>query len=392
MEWRERHGVVSNKIEVFQPEEIQFLLQKAQCEYTDRFRKQGYIIHPPEPVASRRDPTVHFVGSTITPLKPLFLQASIPTEGVCLVQPCIRTQNEKSLYDNSAFPEYNTFFHIVGGIAPVDQAARVAKDSVDYFVHGLGVDKSRLLIKLHSADTDLIHAVDTGNSEIPTVLDTHTDSYYRWKYGIPGVQGRGLTYAILQNDGLYKDIGNIIVMEGHGYTPAVQWGYGVETSLARIYSLPQPLAASLISSVIEYKGGLTAKYADTLAACLEMFRVQVLPDNVGRGRMLRNYLKGLSYLRRLLGTGVEQLTQQARAYVQYGNELHLTDLLVNYIQHHENRLQTCRSAIQKELSHRPPEMSQSLLDDSVLRNHLSDKYGIPIADMQLILDELLSSL
>lgn len=366
--------------------DISRMLRSIKKLHADTFVQRGYSEIPAIGVASRADDTVQFIGSTISALKPFFLENRIPQEGLCITQECIRTQSEVSLYDDEIFPEYNTAFSIVGGIAQATRLSDVVSTSVDFFQR-FGIEKKDLLARISSQDQDLIASSQIETPEVCVDIDSRPENYYRWIYGIPGVGGRGLTYAIRQRDGKYKDIGNIIMMEGGGYAPAVQWGYGVETFLARAESLPQPIAASSISTIVKYEPGLRAKYADTLSACFAMMKTGVVPGNTGRSKSLRNYLKGLSYLRRCTGISQEELETHLRKYGALEANLdQYSEKMMIFLKKHEEKVRRCFEFLKKTSEGRTIAEISSMLDQASFRGDIGNKYGVHTKEMYKMIE------
>src|SRR5260370_5866502 len=61
----------------------------------------GYAEYTPVPITSKIDPTVRFVGSHVSVLKPHLLQGTVPTPGYFIVQNCLRTQNLRHLWHDA---------------------------------------------------------------------------------------------------------------------------------------------------------------------------------------------------------------------------------------------------------------------------------------------------
>lgn len=315
--------------------------------FTNFYTKRGYVEHNPEPVQSRIDDSVLFIGSSINVLKPM-LNSGIPKNGVFINQPCLRTQNQRIFYNDNEEFEYNSYFHTSSVLAPIESINKVTLDAVDFVKNIPEVNDSRMLIKVSSRDIDLIESIKSVGLANRMEIDTADLDYYDWTYGKEGMNGRGLTIAIKNNAGDYRDIGNIIVIEEDGSPTAVEWGYGTETMLSRIYSLEQPLEASQVSSVIPYESGMKAKFADTFCATIEMYRANVKPGKSGQSFILKDYIKGLSYLRRKLDLPMDLIKEYTHKYIEniYSiDSTYISENLIDRIKIHEEKVIDLESRI-----------------------------------------------
>ncbi|MFA6920190.1 MAG: hypothetical protein WC264_04065, partial [Candidatus Paceibacterota bacterium] len=73
----------------------------------------GYLNTPKHQIVAKYDETVIFTGATITPFMPRLI-SGIDYPGLFLIQPCLRTNNVKSAYDENHIPEYMSYFTMCG--------------------------------------------------------------------------------------------------------------------------------------------------------------------------------------------------------------------------------------------------------------------------------------
>lgn len=367
----------------FTTRDIQEYHEQVHGEYVQFFQSKHYIEVLPVNVASGFDSTTKFVGSTISRFKPFFVENTISENGMVVVQPCIRTQNKQNLYRDEEKLAYNTCFSIIGGIAPSYKTKEICADVLAFFIEKLGVDRSRILVRISSQDADLLEGVDT----ISTLeQDGRDPQYYRWKYGMPGVVGRGLTIAI-QNEstGNYDDIGNIIVMDEEGFgSKAVQWGFGVETLVSRVFSKTIPLEASLIRQVYNFNGTLEVKFADTLATAIEMLLAGVILNKKTEGYDLRDYLKGLGYLRGKINLPDEDLTAHVRGYIQSKQEKGVSidevndvvKIILESVKNHDVAVERFHHALRNLSEQYTGEQVFAMLSDESMWMKWSQKFGL----------------
>src|SRR4030042_1511719 len=266
--------------------------------YIESFSEKNFSVHESiDLVAGKTDSSILFIGSTISALKPLYMNNEIPPNGVVINQPCIRTHNLKNIYSEQS-NKGNTFFNLMGGMSEADRFSDIYKLSLQYFIESLNINRDRLFIRATSEDKDILENLKSEKDHPELELDGRQPDYYRWRYGIKGVSGRGIALAIRNavNQKESMTLGNIIIMESDDHPKTVQWGYGVESIISGIYNKDRAIEGSLISQVVPYEIGLKSKFADALAAVIEMYNSGLKPNNRGAASYLKAYLRGMSYL------------------------------------------------------------------------------------------------
>lgn len=350
-------------------------------DYIQFFQEKNYHVESPVNVASGFDSTTKFIGSTISIFKPHFLENRIPENGSVIVQPCIRTQSKKFLYNDEENLSYNTFFSIIGGIANIEKMQEVCPSVIDFFSKKLGVNSSRILIRMSSEDTDLLTAIQP--TDVSIEFNTRPTQYYRWKYGMPGVVGRGVTIAIRnEKNGDYEDIGNIIAMDEQTIGPkAVQWGFGVETVTSRVFSQGDPIKTSLIRQVFEFDTNLEAKFADTLMVVIEMIISGVILNKKTEGFELRDYLKGLGYLKRKIGLSDIEVADYVRQYISLKNEntqnaTRVVGVIDDFLRDHDRAVERFEHALRNLSQKHDGEQVLSMVYDDTIWTKWSHKFGL----------------
>ncbi len=371
----------------FSPEKISQYHQTIKNKYTDFFSEQLYQTVEPVDIASGIDSTTVFIGSTISIFKASFEEGNIPANGQIVVQPCLRTQNKKLLYTDEAL-KYNSYFSIIGGIAPIEKTEDVCRTVVDFFQSALHVPLKRILIKISETDQDLVRGMNQI-SELQIEYNTANPEYYQWKYGMSDVVGRGLTIAIKnEKTSNFEDIGNIIIMDENLTPKAVQWGFGIETLCSRTLNKENPIECALISSIVEYKSGSSAKFSDALAAAVEMYISGVRPDNKGAGSQLRDYLKGLSYLRRKNSYSKEDLLGFVKSYLELRKIQEyegITREIMHYLNEHEKKIDAFKLVIADLRLDKDDSEVVALLEDPKIKAEWSQRYGIHGLEMAELL-------
>jgi len=300
--------------------------------FNSYYSSKNYKCAKAEKILSNIDPSTIFIGSTISPLKK-YLNNTIPVCGLSIIQPCIRTQKSDYFYNNDKILEYNSFFIQAGILSSANNYERICDESIEFLTKIIGIDKKLIKVKINRNDADL-YCYWKRQSTIKIEVNSHTNNYYRWNYGIDQIIGKGLTYAI-KKDGanIYRDIGNIIIIYKKRKKIAVEWGFGIETLISRIYNLPKPQSASKICDILPFREGLQEKTMDTLVTAIEMYKLGIKPG-MGRERhLLKTYLKGLDYLRRKLNIPIKRIKEIAEIYQKNDKQcLDISNELVYFLE------------------------------------------------------------
>lgn len=270
----------------------------------------GYIEHEPVAITSGIDPTVRFVGSHISVLKPYLLEEEhLPGEGYSLVQNCIRTRNASTLLDDDVDPKYGSFFTSLGGIAPAGSLDKVCEDVVT-FIDGLGIDPDDIRAHVSSTDVDLVQSCQNVFSPDNILYDIQQPTYYRHRFGIDGMSGRNFNLAMPSPvTNTYEDIGNIIVIDSDGKEAGVEIALGDTTTLKQLYGLAHILDVYDIQLSRErLDPTLLHKMKDAIITSVVLFQEGLRPDaSNNKARILRSYCKALAYYRQRADFSLDEL-------------------------------------------------------------------------------------
>lgn len=195
------------------------------------FANQGYRIDTPAPLATQ-DETVLFTNDTITPWKG-YVQSTIPAPGLCMMQPCLRLRGLKDTITEEAaletrFTRFIGAFNSLGILTPASRGGIVQEEIIE-LLQQYGIPQQEVEV-LASADMEFL---DLIRAHLPVRNNTQSASYYQWKYGMPGITGSGATFGLLQHDGEYKEIGQLIELRRNGEPLGYEFGFGLETFHAR---------------------------------------------------------------------------------------------------------------------------------------------------------------
>jgi hypothetical protein len=290
------------KVKIDIPKE-QVSIKKA---FLDFYRCRDYLTLTSTNILPEDDESVLFTGATITPLKK-FLIERIPPPGICMVQKCLRTKRLDEITDMSKIPDWTHYFTMCGILSAPERLEEVSEEAYELLIRRLGINPDNLLLEASSADLDLLRFwISHG---VPAEVDQKPQTYYRWRYGIPGIHGRGINFLLRFNkEDVYRDLGNVISVEdNNGRVIAYEFGFGLESLISKIYGFKKPMEASLVSSVIPYVEGPQEKIIDVLMAAVVIYHHGIEPGRGKEKHVLKKLVKGLSYLRRKMNLSLDQI-------------------------------------------------------------------------------------
>jgi hypothetical protein len=284
-------------------------LQTMHDSYREHMTKAGYTEHDSVPVTSGVDPTVRFVGSHISVLKPYLLEGRVPHNGYSMTQKCIRSRNTRTLLDDDADPKYGSFFTSLGGIAPTGSLNKVCEDVVA-LIDDLGIDASDIRAHVSSEDQDLVRVCQATFSPGNILYDTQPATYYQHRFGVEGMSGRNFNVALpspITHE--YEDVGNIIVIESDGGGLGVEIALGDTTVLKQLCGLDHILDAYDIALPQDQLSPvLIRKMKDAIMTSVVLLQEGLRPDaSSNQSRILRSYCKALAYYRHRSGLGLNEL-------------------------------------------------------------------------------------
>ncbi|OGG14971.1 hypothetical protein A2773_01620 [Candidatus Gottesmanbacteria bacterium RIFCSPHIGHO2_01_FULL_39_10] len=270
--------------------------------FSDYFRAIAYHERPAAPLVSEQDKSVLFTGATISAIKDVLIGQTYPegSNGVFVVQECLRTNSDKYLFRDDWIPYGQMYFNMVSILSRPGRRIEVIAEAVDHICRDLGIEPGR--VKLRST-TELgeIPNEDIGGVQIE--YDTRALDYYHWKYGIRDVIGTGMTVCIF-NPTIEKwfEVGNIVtIFDQDGNELGTEFGYGYEFLLAAALGVDQPQKFSRIYELHDFKVGMDQKYLTTLEATVMMRSAgaRLLPRSGGVHTVYRKHLRGISHMAKL---------------------------------------------------------------------------------------------
>ncbi|MBK9039623.1 MAG: hypothetical protein IPL83_10735 [Bdellovibrionales bacterium] len=320
-----------------------FSEQKAiEFRFLQFFEERGLLKWPEEPLIPRDDSTLLFTNATIVPLKPFLLgTATLPNKGVVLKQTCLRTQNLQVVHDSEIRLQYLSLISTLWVLVDASHAREIFSAAIDYLIRVESLGAERLMIRYSQRNDFFDQLVTTaGSRSIELECDSRTEKYYSWTYGIPGISGSGITFAILQNDGSHFDFGNLVEICSGDQVLGFEFGFGVETFLARKFSLGSPVLASLIHQPLADGGVDDEKLRDLLASSLAMISAGVEPGSGRQSSLLRKSLRSALFLSGKLNLSLDHLQHWLQEYAMSGDTNYHTSLSMaeTYLEKYGSRM------------------------------------------------------
>lgn len=331
--------------ERFSPEFAKEHLELLISDFKNYYTSLGYQEEPPVLITSGIDPTVRFVGSHISVLKPYLIENSIPGKGIFISQNCIRTRNADSLLDDDYSPKLASFFNSLGVLAQPERLPEVCKEVFDFLNSNLGIPSENILIRINSADADLMSACKSCSDKVNIEPDSRESDYYRHKLGMDGVWGRNFNIALRNTESKeFSDIGNVIVIENAEKKLGVEVALGTTIILRQMHGLDHTLDCTPVADLHLDDKKIRRKFEDSVIVSTVLYREGLRPlGQRNQSRILKQYVRSLSYFRAKAGMNIESLSSalaefESRELPELDNRI--SDLIVEYVKSYENELKS----------------------------------------------------
>jgi hypothetical protein len=303
--------------EAFSPERAKEQTKELSKEFQNFFESRHYRFHDPVPVSSGIDPTVRFIGSHISVFKPFLLEGKIPGGGLAMEQPCIRTRNVQSLFDDKFSSAWGSYFSSFGTLSAADRLGEASSNTFDFLKGSLAIAEENIRVRVSSQDVDLLKTCKEMLPEACIESDTKDPSYYRHAIGADMVKGRNFNIALRNADGGdFSDIGNVILFEREQKeTLGVEVALGASVILKQLYGLAHVLDCYPVPGLEHTDPQFSRKLQDAILVSALLTQEGLKPaGSNNRERILRTYIRSLSYLRSKLNISLEHLKAMLDGY------------------------------------------------------------------------------
>lgn len=312
-------------------------------DFKNFYASLGYKEQQSVPISSGIDPTVRFIGSHISVLKPYIIEQTIPTPGCFINQNCIRTQNVNNLFNDDVASRWGSSFASLGAISPEVRLNEVCHEAFRFLEDIQGIKKEDIRIRVSSQDQDLMSACTGHFSPDNIEVDTHQPPYYRHKIGVDDVWGRNFNIALRNASGEgFSDVGNIILIENAEKKLGVEVALGASTILKQVYNLEHVNDCYPVTGLPNMDPKVSRKLEDAIIVSTILEREGLEPSSTGnRERILRTYVRSLSYFRSRANITLEELSKviydfETRQFKE--SETNVSGKIVGYVRHYEEEL------------------------------------------------------
>lgn len=302
--------------------------------FVECFNDKKYYLEKSVKITSNIDKSVTLIGSTISVLKKYFLSENIFDSGIFLMQKSIRTRNIKQLQQDSFF-KWGSFFTNLGALVKYEHLDKIIQDLIDYLNKYLQIPYQDIMIRISSNDEDLFKAVQNLDKQIKIELDSQPAEYYKHKYGLQqqGIYGRNFNIALKDySDNVYKDIGNVIVIESQSKKYGVEFGIGSASIVMCEKSLGSAIQASRLSKIYNITNSKQLRFADSLLVVANLMFEDVKKIKYPRytKSIFSKYKKALLYWKNQLGYSNNFVYNLIKNYLEleYNQNCSLTEKFV----------------------------------------------------------------
>lgn len=328
---------------VFVRENASEYVESIKHEFNDFYASRGYDEHQSVLISSGIDPTVRFIGSHISVLKPYIIEETIPTPGYFIKQDCVRTQNVNNLFNDEHVSRWGSSFVSLGAISPASRLNEVCHEVFQFLENTQGIKKDNIRIRVSSQDEDLMSACSSQYLSDNIEVDTQQPQYYRHQIGVEGVWGRNFNIALRNPSGEgFSDVGNIILIENAEKKLGVEVALGASTILKQLYNLEHVNDCYPIVGLPDIDSKICRKLEDAVIVSTILEREGLEPSATGnRERILRTYVRSLSYFRARAKLTLEELSKiiynfEVRQFKDPAPKI--AGKIIDYLEHYEAEL------------------------------------------------------
>ena len=319
--------------------------------YLDFFRERGHLLVPSAPLIPAGDPTLLLTSAGMVPFKPFFTgEEEPPSKRLTSVQKCFRATDIDSVGDET----HLTFFEMLGNFSIGDYFKPEAIAWAWEFVTGvLAIPPERLWVTVFQ-DDDEAHGIWAKEIGVPLeriVRLGEKDNFW----GPAGNEGpcgpcselhydlhpeRGLNGEAPGDDsGRFVEIWNLVFVQFYQHldksrtqlpAPGVDTGMGLERTAAVVQGVASAYETDLLRPILDSVSALaSAGYGkdhvadEALRVVAEHSRSAafliadgVVPDNEGRGYVLRRVIRRAVRFARKLGIEDAFLGRVAEAVIE----------------------------------------------------------------------------
>tara|TARA_B100000686_G_scaffold282636_1_gene305161 strand:+ start:5998 stop:8886 length:2889 start_codon:yes stop_codon:yes gene_type:complete len=295
--------------------------------FLEFFKSREHTVVPSGPLVPGDDPTLLFTNAGMVQFKDVFLgKDERPYVRAVSAQRCIRAGGKHNDLENVGYTaRHHTFFEMLGNFSFGDYFKREAiQYAWEFLTETLKIPKERLWVTVYSEDNDAanIWLKEIGIVSSRLVRISSMDNF--WQMGDTGPCGPcseifydhgpdflgGPPGSPGEDNGRYVEIWNLVFMQYNRDSagklhslpsPSVDTGMGLERISAVMQHVQSNYETDLFRSLIRKAAEITNTndhnenslkvVADHIRACSFLVADGVIPDNDGRGYVLRRIIR-----------------------------------------------------------------------------------------------------
>lgn len=292
-------------------------LVKLKEDFRKLAKSMGFEVGTPADLLIEDD-TLLFANSTISGFKQELQQGTLPSNGYHISQNCIRNQNFRAIRDQSTQLQYMSCFTQMGLLGDKNSLEKITEFAWIFLNQARNIPAQRILFKTSKQ----LRFFDVGKLEswgVAFEQDKQPPSYYQWQYGIKGIFGQGLTIAIYNGvSNTFEDIGNIIEISNEQGVIGYEFGFGLETYIAREKELASPFEAAVpLPFLVDIEPLMRDKLLDSMMISAILCALDIVEGSGKRASIYKRALNDMCYLAVLSDVSISTLIEAAREYVRY---------------------------------------------------------------------------
>ena len=273
---------------------LQSKLRTVEHIFEDFFSQEGFSKVLAQPIVPVNDDSLYFTNSTIVNFKPMINSNAVPSSGAYNTQHCLRLRNMAHLLEEDSKP-YISLFKMLGTIVPASGFNPLLEKGLGLFQHGYGIPLSNVCLKLSSDDREM--AEKLSHVPVQKEIDKEDSSFYQWKFGMPKIDGRGVTFSLKTRDGSFSDVGQIIQIREEGKPVAYEFAFGREALLKRVEGVSPFYKCWPIYPIIGDRYGSDSwKVMDIVSTLASIYTTDAKPDHSKRGMVIKKILNNAASL------------------------------------------------------------------------------------------------
>ena len=304
-------------------------------DFLDFFQERAYKKIEAVGINSWIDDSVYFIWAGISVLKPFLISRTIPSPGLTIIQPSLRTRNSKTILNHNIHHNWGSLFEWAVTLVDFANREKLLAESIELLLVKFKIPIETIRINISSQDDDLVSLLSKINCPIELVFDSKPLVYYRHKYWLRSIVWRNFNFSLKEiSTWEFRDIWNYIIIEDDQEKYWVELALGVSVIMKELYELSHVLESSLIDSIFPgLWNPIRQKFQDSIISSIAILQSWVKPNSSNtKWRILKAYLQWIKVNADFLKIDQENIYRIISEYekLEYTDNRH-SDFIINYI-------------------------------------------------------------